>query len=96
MGIAMVDLADRAGPAGGDGSIMILIATDVPLSDRNLGRLAWRSFAGLARSGSSLAPGSGDYAIAFSTATAVGHTPAQRRQVSRWLALGSETLSPLC
>jgi D-aminopeptidase len=74
---------------------MILIATDAPLSDRNLQRLAWRSFAGLARSGSALAAGSGDYAIAFSTATAVRRMAAQRRQVTRTLALGNENLSPL-
>jgi len=51
-----------------DGSIMIVIATDAPLCPRNLKRLATRSFAGLARIGSSLSNGSGDYAIAFSTA----------------------------
>lgn len=51
-----------------DGSIMIVIATDAPLYPRNLKRLATRSFAGLARIGSSLSNGSGDYAIAFSTA----------------------------
>jgi D-aminopeptidase len=95
MGRSMVDLPDQRGPAGGDGSIMILIATDAPLSDRNLGRLAWRSFAGLARSGSSLSGGSGDYAIAFSTATAVRRSAAQRRQVIRRLELGNDNLSPL-
>ncbi len=51
-----------------DGSIMIVIATDAPLCPRNLKRLATRSFAGIARIGSSLSNGSGDYAIAFSTA----------------------------
>lgn len=51
----------------GDGSIMIIIATDAPLSDRNLERLAARAMLGLARTGSSASNGSGDYAIAFST-----------------------------
>src|SRR5687767_8216773 len=55
----------------GDGSIMIIIATDAPLSDRNLRRLAARSMMGLARTGSFASNGSGDYAIAFSTSAAV-------------------------
>ncbi|MCB9871807.1 MAG: P1 family peptidase [Planctomycetes bacterium] len=53
----------------GDGSCMIVIATDAPLGARNLRRLAARAFAGMARTGASFANGSGDYAIAFSTAT---------------------------
>lgn len=55
----------------GDGSIMMIIATDAPLSDRNLGRLASRSMMGLARTGSFASNGSGDYAIAFSTNASV-------------------------
>jgi D-aminopeptidase len=50
-----------------DGSIMIVVATDAPLSSRNLKRLARRALAGLARTGSSMSNGSGDYVIAFST-----------------------------
>ncbi len=59
-----------AEPAGvdHDGSCMIVIATDAPLDQRALERLARRSFAGMARSGASFSNGSGDYAIAFSTA----------------------------
>jgi D-aminopeptidase len=56
---------------GGDGSIMIVVATDAPLSDRNLERLASRAMLGLARTGSSASNGSGDYVIAFSTAEGV-------------------------
>ncbi|MEK7855760.1 MAG: P1 family peptidase, partial [Acidobacteriota bacterium] len=52
-----------------DGSIIIVIATDAPLDHRQLRRLAERSMAGLARTGSAMTNGSGDYAIAFSTAT---------------------------
>jgi D-aminopeptidase len=52
----------------GNGSIMIVIATDAPLTSRGLERLAARSMVGLARTGSSMSNGSGDYAIAFSTA----------------------------
>ena len=55
----------------GDGSIMIVIATDAPLSDRNLERVAARAMMGLARTGSFASNGSGDYAIAFSTAASV-------------------------
>ncbi len=55
----------------GDGSIMIVIATDAPLSDRNLERLAARAMMGLARTGSFAGNGSGDYVIAFSTAEGV-------------------------
>jgi D-aminopeptidase len=55
----------------GDGSIMIVVATDAPLSDRNLRRLASRALLGLGRTGSSASNGSGDYVIAFSTAQSV-------------------------
>src|SRR2546430_478586 len=51
-----------------DGSIMIVIATDAPIDHRNLQRLAARSMMGLARTGATGSNGSGDYAIAFSTA----------------------------
>src|SRR5262249_32990880 len=56
------------GKPSGDGSIMIVVATDAPLNQRALERLAARTMAGLARTGSSMSNGSGDYAIAFSTA----------------------------
>jgi D-aminopeptidase len=85
MGRPMADLVQEPPPAAGEGSIMILVASDAPLSDRNLQRLARRFFAGLARCGSSLANGLGDYAIAFSTATAVRRKAAQRRAVGRSL-----------
>jgi D-aminopeptidase len=55
----------------GDGSIMMVVATDAPLSDRNLERLAARAILGLARTGASASSGSGDYVIAFSTARSV-------------------------
>ena len=51
-----------------DGSCMIVIATDAPLDSRNLKRLAKRAMLGLARTGGIASNGSGDYAIAFSTA----------------------------
>ncbi len=59
----------------GDGSIMMVVATDAPLSDRNLERLAARAMMGLARTGSFAGNGSGDYVIAFSTAPEVRRGP---------------------
>ena len=55
----------------GDGSVIVVIATDAPLSDRNLRRVASRAMMGIGRTGSSASNGSGDYAIAFSTAAQV-------------------------
>lgn len=54
---------------------MIVIATDAPLLSRNLERLAARAIMGLARTGSSASNGSGDYVLAFSTATSVRRNP---------------------
>jgi D-aminopeptidase len=51
-----------------DGSVIIVIATDAPLDARNLNRMAARAMMGLARTGAAASNGSGDYAIAFSTA----------------------------
>ncbi len=55
----------------GDGSIMIVVATDAPMTARNLERVAARAMLGLGRTGSSASNGSGDYVIAFSTAESV-------------------------
>ena len=55
----------------GDGSVIVVIATDAPLSDRNLRRLAARAMLGLGRTGSAASNGSGDYAVAFSTSPRV-------------------------
>lgn len=51
----------------GDGSIIMVVATDAPLDHLRLERLARRALAGLARTGSTFSNGSGDYVIAFST-----------------------------
>lgn len=77
------------------GSILIIIATDAPLSDRNLARLARRALFGLARTGASFANGSGDYAIAFSTAESVRRTPRRRSRLSRIEELPNDLLNPL-
>lgn len=50
-----------------DGSVMIIMATDAPVTSRNLERLAKRAFLGIARVGGFASNGSGDYVIAFST-----------------------------
>lgn len=60
-------------PRGPGGSVMVIVATDAPLLDRNLGRLAERATLGLARTGSWMDNGSGDYIIAFSTAVELRH-----------------------
>jgi len=79
-------------PPGGDGSIIMVVATDAPLGDRNLRRLAERAMLGLARTGGFASNGSGDYVIAFSTDTAVR----RRRGVTRAaVELGNEAMSPL-
>ncbi len=78
-----------------DGSIMMVIATDAPLSDRNLRRLASRSFAGLARTGSSFVSGSGDYAVAFSTAAGVRRDGESAQRELGLVELGNDGVSPL-
>jgi D-aminopeptidase len=61
---------DGAGPAA-DGSCLLVVATDAPLDARNLKRLARRALLGIPRTGGYYSHGSGDYAIAFSTAPEV-------------------------
>lgn len=68
---ALVDM-DRA-YAEEKGSVIIILATDIPLSERQLKRVAKRATVGLARVGSYLGNGSGDIAIAFTTANKVPH-----------------------
>jgi len=75
------------------GSIMIVVATDAPLLDRNLERLASRAIMGLARTGSVGSNGSGDYAIAFSTHPGVRRAPdATRLSLTE---LGNEQMTGL-
>jgi D-aminopeptidase len=70
----------------GDGSIIMIVATNAPLSDRNLERVAARAIMGLARTGSSASNGSGDYVIAFSTAQEVRRAVEARRLTTTELA----------
>lgn len=81
-----------------DGSIIIVIATDAPLDARNLNRVAARAMMGLARTGASASNGSGDYAIAFSTAVDLRIRPlnANDRNTPRSIkTLANDAVSPL-
>ncbi len=81
-----------------DGSIIIVIATDAPVDARNLQRMGARAMMGLARTGAAATNGSGDYAIAFSTADDVRvRIPAQsERNAPRTLkSLANDAMSPL-
>jgi D-aminopeptidase len=75
-------VAEPPAPSG-DGSVVVVVATDAPLDARQLERLARRAILGVARTGSVMSHGSGDYVIAFSTAE-----EARRRQGA---ARGAET-----
>jgi D-aminopeptidase len=88
-------LRDELEKERADGSIMIVVATDAPLSDRNLERLADRAFAGLARTGAAFSNGSGDYAIAFSTAESVRRTPERRSGAATVIDWPNDRMSPL-
>jgi D-aminopeptidase len=70
----------RADPKGLDkpesGSVIVVLGTDIPLDDRQLNRVARRAGAGIARLGSYWGHGSGDIAIAFTTADPQPHVPA--------------------
>lgn len=78
-----------------DGSVVFILATDAPLSDRNLRRLAGRAFLGLGRTGAAMTNGSGDYALAFSTAATVRRTPRRREAVWAAQDLPNDLVSPL-
>jgi len=88
-------LKEHLNHGSADGSVMIVVATDAPLSDRNLTRLARRTLAGLARTGAALSSGSGDYAIAFSTAEEVRRTGQRRGKIWACPRTPDELLSPL-
>ncbi len=78
-----------------DGSCMVIIATDAPLDNRNLERLAKRAFLGLGKTGGIASNGSGDYMIAFSTDSTlrVPHSSSTRTLTSD--LLNNDATSPL-
>ncbi len=82
-----------------DGSIIIVIATDAPVEARNLERMAARAMWGIARTGSAGTNGSGDYAIAFSTANEVrikaAANPTERNSPRSVKSVPNDAMSPL-
>ena len=78
-----------------DGSCMMVIATDAPIDARNLKRLAARAWLGMARAGSSASNGSGDYAIAFSTAPQLRIRTSDKSLTGRVELLTNDAMSPL-
>ncbi len=78
-----------------DGSCMMIIATDAPVDPRNLKRLAARAWFGMARAGSSASNGSGDYAIAFSTAPQNQIHTSDKSLAQHVEALSNDAMSPL-
>jgi D-aminopeptidase len=78
-----------------DGSCMIVVATDAPLDARNLQRLAARALLALARTGTSASNGSGDYAIAFSTAPQVRIHATDKSPTRHIEVLTNDAMSPL-
>lgn len=78
-----------------DGSCMIVVATDAPLDARNLKRLAARAWLGVARTGSSASNGSGDYAIAFSTAPQVRVHGTDKALTHSTEVMSNDAMSPL-
>jgi D-aminopeptidase len=78
-----------------DGSCMMVIATDAPMDSRNLKRLAARAWVGMGRTGSSASNGSGDYAIAFSTAPQVRIHLDDKSPTRKVEELTNDAISPL-
>lgn len=78
----------------GDGSIIMVVATDAPLDARQLKRLARRAMLGPARTGSPSTHGSGDYVIAFSTAASGRYKFGSSGAHSR-LVLADDSITPL-
>jgi D-aminopeptidase len=85
IGPALAARAAGTAPQRDQGSIIVVLATDVPLDHRQLRRVATRAAAGIARTGSYYGHGSGDIAIAFSTAERVPHVAIGHVQTRRSL-----------
>jgi len=94
--------AESVQPAGNDGydydvdgSIMVVVATDAPLTSRNLERLAKRAMLGVARTGGFASNGSGDYVIAFSTHDDVRRNIDSELDEQQFTELTNSAMSPL-
>lgn len=88
----MKDVVDKG---DADGSIIVVIATDAPLSDRNLERLASRAMLAIGRTGSPVTNGSGDYILAFSTHESVRRRQTREQQSAPSHGLANREMSPL-
>lgn len=78
-----------------DGSCMVVVATDAPLDSRNLERLAKRAFLGIGKTGGIASNGSGDYIIAFSTATGLRVAHSVKERLLKQEVLNNDLTSPL-
>jgi D-aminopeptidase len=78
-----------------DGSCMMVVATDAPLDHRNLYRLAKRAFLGLGKTGGIASNGSGDYVIAFSTATGLRVPYNSKESLLSVQVLNNDDTSPI-
>lgn len=78
-----------------DGSVMVIIATDAPLGERNLKRLAKRSFLGMGKTGGIASNGSGDYFLAFSTHEKTRVLHDNKEKVLKKYELHNDDMSPL-
>jgi len=92
LGCVPFDLALKDALSG-DGSCMIVLATDAPVESRNLERMARRAMIGLARTGSYVSNGSGDFVIAFSTENPKTYAPEDR--VRSITVVENDSMSPL-
>jgi D-aminopeptidase len=93
-------LREQVQPAGavkdsGNGSVMMVVATDAPMEARNLKRLAARAWLGVARTGSSASNGSGDYSIAFSTAQQVRVMTEDKALTRHFEVMTNDAMSPM-
>lgn len=95
LGVPMTGLRERPTPSSTDGSIIIVLGTDLPLDSRQLKRLAKRATFGLARTGSIAHHGSGDIVIAFSNANRQPHRSETPVLTSRRIAEDGPLIS-LC
>ena len=93
VGRMLKDLPAQANSA--DGSVMIVVATDAPLSDRNLCRLAKRAMLGIGRTGGNMSNGSGDYVLAFSTAPSVRRRRSKPSAAHQNTELPNHRMTPL-
>jgi len=89
------ELQEGSGKDKADGSCMIVIATDAPINARNLRRLGARAWLGMARTGSAASNGSGDYAIAFSTAPQLRIHTLEKPPTWHVELLTNDAMSPL-